>query len=202
LLCHGGTQGDTLKPAPDLSPGETAKEFIGFVSDDVSACLNMAPEVVDMKFGSSFTASKGSLGLQDIEARIERDDLESDLEDPIYFAWLSGEIAAGRVQAPGWSDPIIRAAWLKKRMTADPPIILNPVQEATATEKNVAMARMDLAEAAENLNGSDYETNAANLTKQLDILPTDPFGMKEIEVTDEFDDDGNPVAPANNNDEE
>ena len=190
VVISGGRQGDKLKASPDLSPGETSKDFVETVDNSICASLGMAPEVVDMKFGASFSASKGSLGLQDIEARIERDDLESDLEDPIYFAWLSGEIAAGRVQAPGWSNPIIRAAWLKKRMTADPPIILNPVQEATATEKNVAMARMDLGEAAENLNGSDFETNAANLAKQLDILPTDPFGMKEIEEQDtEFDDD-------------
>lgn len=189
IVISGGRQGDELKASPDLSPGETTKDFIGFMSDSVAATINMAPERVDMKVNTSFTAAMGAAELQNIESRIERDDLESDSEDNIYFAWLTGEIAAGRTQAPGFSDPIMRAAWLQKRLTSDPKIVLNPVQEATAAEKNVAMGSIDLAERAENFNGSDYETNVANLKKQIEILPTNSPIIKPPEVEKEIEDD-------------
>jgi len=185
MVISGGRQGDELKASPDLSPGETSKDFIETISDNAAACINMGPEVVNMKVSTSFTAAKGAFGLQDIEARIERDDLESDLEDAVYFAWLSGEIGAGRISAPGWSDPIMRAAWLSKRLTGDPNIVLNPMQEATATEKNITMGREDFAEAAERLNSSNFEINAANIKKQLDLLPTSSSIKPIVETPDD-----------------
>lgn len=172
-----GRIGDKLKPISDLAPSETSKDFTDGRFEYLAASLGMSPEVALMKFGSSFTAGKAALGLQDTEAGIERDDLESDFANLAYFAWLSGEIGAGRIQAPGWSDPIIRAAWLQNRWQAEPGIILNPVQEATASKTNIELGRIDLDESANNLNGSSGASNRAKLVTQLEELPTDPFKL-------------------------
>lgn len=192
-------QGDELKATPDLSPGETAKEFIDGRVSHIAPSMGMSPEVALMRTNSSFTAAKGAFGLQDGEAKIERDDIVADFADQAFFAWMFGEVAAGRIKAPGFSNPALRAAWLKNRWIAEPAIVLNPQQEATAAKINVELGREDLATSAENLNGSDFETNAAKLTEQLEQLPTDPFGMdEELELIDENDTDGNDENGNNN----
>lgn len=174
-----GRQGDELKATPDLSPGETAKDFTDSNFDYIAPSMGISPEVALMKVNTSFTAAKGALGLQDGESKIERDDIATDLTNPVYEAWMFGEIAAGRIQAPGFNVPVLRAAWLKNNWKSDPPIVLNPQQEATATKINAELGREDLAASAENLNGSDFESNAMKLTEQLKQLPTDPFDMAE-----------------------
>jgi len=185
----GGRQGDKLKAVPDLAPPETSKEFTDSRFGFLSASMGMAPSVAKMEFKSSFTAGKAELGLQDKEAGIQRDDLESDFAQLAYFAWLSGEIGAGRIQALGWSDPIIRAAWLQSRWQAEPGIVLNPAQESSAAKTNIELGRIDLDTAAEDLNGSSGSSNRAKLVKQLEELPTDPFKLKEIEEITESDED-------------
>ena len=172
-------QGDELKGTPDLSPGETAKDFIDGRISNIAPSMGMSPEVAAMRTNSSFTAAKGAFGMQDNEADIERDDIVADFADHVVFAWMFGEVASGRMSAPGFSSPHLRAAWLQGHWIAGPPIVLNPQQEATAAKINVELGREDLATSAENLNGSNFESNAAKLTEQLEQLPTDPYALNE-----------------------
>lgn len=168
-------QGDKLKATPDLSPGETAKDFMESRFDILAPSMGMSPEVAKMRTNSSFTAAKGAFGMQDDQADIERDDIESDFMNIAYEMWLSGEIAAGRIQAPGWSDPILKEAWLQNRWIYAPPIDLNPLQTAKANKENASIGAVDLARVAENLNGSDFDSNAQKLKDQVQELPHDPF---------------------------
>lgn len=185
-------QGDELKGTPDLSPGETAKEFIDGRISNIAPSMGMSPEVAAMRTNSSFTAAKGAFGMQDGEADIERDDIVADFSDHVVFAWMFGEVAAGRIKAPGFSDPHLRAAWLQGHWIAGPPIVLNPQQEATAAKINTELGREDLATSAENLNGSNFESNATKLKEQLKQLPTDPFALaEEPELINEDDTDRN-----------
>ncbi len=202
MVIDGGRQGDKLKASPDLSPGETSESFIGFTEESLDACLDMAPEIVNMKINTSFTAAKGAFGLQDIQARIERDDLQSDLIDQTFFAVISGFIASGDISAPGWSDPLIRAGYLEKRLTHDPPIILRPGEESVATMNNIIMGRENFDDAAERLNGSNFEHNANDNQKGAELLfsqigtpKTEP--EQDDEETDGGEDDDDKTSAVN-----
>lgn len=183
----GGRQGDKVKAMPDMAPPETSGTFISERFNFLSASMGDSPEVMQMKFGSSFSASKAAFGMQENTAQIDRSDIESDISNPIYEMWVSEEIAAGRVKAPGFSDPILRAAWLKNRWIGPNPIDLNPVQTANANKINAELGLTDLDSASMTLNGSSGQANRAKLTRQLDELPTDPFGIRETEVDEEMD---------------
>jgi capsid protein len=184
----GARQGDKLKATPDLSPGETAKEFTDSRFEKISASLGMAPEVALKKTSTSFTAAKGAFGMQDKKAAIERADLESDLTNIVYWAWTAEEIAAGRTTAPGWSDPIIREAWLQASWIAPPPIDLKPSDTANANKINAELGLIDLDKASQQLNGSSGAANRAKLAKQIPELTPLPSG-EVVEPEGEDDDD-------------
>lgn len=195
----GARQGDKLKATPDLSPAESAQSFTTNKHEHISASLGMSPEVALMKTSTSFTAAKGAFGMQDKEAAIERADLESDLNDIAYFAWTAEEIAAGRTQAPGWSDPIIRDAWLQNRWIAPPPIDLKPSDTAKANAINIELGLTDLDTAAEQLNGSSGSANRAKNAKQIPELTPLPGSKAAEQDTDTEEEDDDDTGNSNDN---
>jgi hypothetical protein len=86
-------------------------------------------------------------------------EMDSDLLSPVVEMWMTGEIAAGRVVAPGWSDPRLRAAWLCKNWIGAPPPDIDPLKTANANRINLEMSATNLDRVSRMLDGSSADAN-------------------------------------------
>ena len=107
--------------------------------------------------------------------------MAADYLNPIYSMWLSEEIAAGRIVAPGFSDPILKAAWLNNRWIGSPMPNIDPMRTANADKLYAELGAQDLDRIARNHNGSDGQANRAKLARQYQELPIAPWNNANVD---------------------
>lgn len=163
-------QGEKVVPFESTAPAESFDTFVDHFTAHLAASHSMPIEVMLMKFGKNYSASRGALVLFWRIAQIWRMELQADLLDPVYEMWLAEEIAAGRVSAPGWGDPRIRAAWLNSNWWGAPLPIIDPLKAMRSDQGWAEMGAHDLDTVARNLNGSDGAMNRAKFKRQNEEL--------------------------------
>jgi capsid protein len=137
--------------------------------------MSIPIEVLLMKFNQNYSASRGALVLFWRVAEIWRAELISDFLNPVYKAWLGEEIAAGRIALPGWSDPLMRAAWANNVWWGAPMPNIDPAKEAKASKDYIEIGATDLNRVARNLNGSNGDANRARNKEQIAELTPVPW---------------------------
>jgi len=160
-------EGEDLKAFPNTAPAESFPGFVNALAGHISASLSIPLEVVLMTFSKNYSASRAALMLFWRVALIWRAEMISDFLDPVYENWLAGEIAAGRITAPGWSDPRLREAWLGNSWIGAPMPNIDPMRTAKADQIYAEMGAQDLDRVAQNLNGSSGKANRAKLRRQI-----------------------------------
>jgi capsid protein len=118
-------------------------------------------------------------------------EMDADLLSPVVEMWLSGEIAAGRVAAIGWSDPRMRAAWLNKTWVGAPPPDIDPNKTANARKTNIEIGVTNIDREARELNGSSAAANIeANreLYKNFQLAPWTVTGGQQTDSAPEKED--------------
>lgn len=180
-------RGDKLKYLADTSPSAQYNSFVEAFCSYLCASVGMPIELLLMKFNANYSASRASLILFWRVAQIWRDEMAADFLDPVYEMWLSEEIAAGRVVAPGWNDPLLRAAWLNCEWAGAPMPSIDPGKMAEADKLYVEMGAQTLDDVARNYNGSSGKANRIKNARQFKELAESPFQKVQ--------------QPANNQDE-
>lgn len=168
-------EGEILDGFKHTAPAESFPEFVNAFMTSLAASANMPMEVLLMKFEQNYSASRAALILFWQVAAIWRDELKADFIDPIYEMWLSEEIAAGRVSAPGWSDPILRRAWMNNNLIGCPMPNIDPMRTAKADKAYAEMGAQTLDHIAQKLNGSSGSANRAQLSREYEELATPPW---------------------------
>lgn len=171
-------KGEDLKTFGDKTPADNYETFVDAFTSHLSASVGMPIEVLKMKFSSNYSASRASLILFWRIAQIWREEMAADFLNPIYEMWLSEEIAAGRIQAPGWSDPRLRAAWLANRWIGSPMPNIDPMRTANADKVYVELGAQTLDRVARNHNGSSGQANRRKLNREFGELPTPPWAQR------------------------
>lgn len=171
-------RGDKWKNLQDTSPGPNFEAFCDSIFSYISASTGDAIEVVKKKFGNNYSASRGTLILVWRHAVIERNETAADFLDPVREMFLSEEIGAGRIQAPGWSDPLMRAAWLNCEWAGSPMPNIDPAKSAKADLDYLAMCAQTPDDVARNFNGSSGKANRIKNTRQFEELPEFPLNNK------------------------
>jgi capsid protein len=128
-----------------------------------------------MRFNQNYSASRGTLILFWRVVNIWREEWAADDGNPIFEMWLAGEIAAGRITAPGWSDPILRAAWLHGTWRGAPIPDIDPSKTAKARRENLSMSLTTGTREASDLNGSDFDANKQRLSEEYGEEPPPPW---------------------------
>jgi len=174
-------RGEEIKPFVNTAPADSFDKFVDSFTAYLSAASGVPMEVLLMRFSNNFSASRASLILFWRICNIHRQEEISDFCNPIYEGWLSEEIARGTVNAPGWSDPVLRSAWLNAVWHGIALPNIDPVKAAKAAQINIGLGATTLDKYAMEVNGSSGKSNRMNLTEELKELPTDPFNLKEIQ---------------------
>jgi lambda family phage portal protein len=171
--------GETIKPFGNTAPATGFDVFFNAVITSLASSASMPPEVLVMKFGENYSASRGALLMFWEVVQIYRGELESDFLEPVYEAWLSEEIAAGRISAPGWSDPRMRAAWLSANWTGLPMPNIDPQRTAEAIRAHLEMNLTTEEREARALNGSSATANKERNRSAFEDSPAVPWKRKE-----------------------
>ena len=168
-------EGETIKFLDSTAPAEKFEEFVNAIMSYLSSSLGIPLEVVLMKFNQNYSASRAALILFWRVANIWQQEMDADLIAPIYEMWLAEEIAAGLIQAPGWSDPLLRDAWLVHSLITAPMPNIDPMKTAKADETYAGMGATTLDRIARDLNGSSGKANRSKLKREYEELPPSPF---------------------------
>ena len=175
-------RGDKIKYLQDTSPSQNFDAFISSFFASIAASTGWSIETVLKKFNNNYSASRATLILCWRVANIQRLEQNSDFDNPIYEMWLSEEIAAGRIQAPGFSDPLLRAAWLNAEWAGVPMPNIDPQKMASADLAYVQMGAQTLDDIARNYNGSSGKANRSKLTRQWEELPQPKLPIAPIQT--------------------
>jgi len=108
--------------------------------------------------------------------------------NPIFEMWLSEEIAAGRISALGWNDPVLRAAWLCCQWIGSPLPNIDPGKEAKARKDNLEMNLTTGERESRNHNGSSFKDNIAKNKKGFSNMPVPPWGTNAANTKDNIND--------------
>lgn len=142
------------RPNPNFDPFMSA--FMRFVGMG----LNIPVEVLSKHFQSSYSAARAALLDAWRTFSIRRSWLARKLCQPVYEEWLADEVAAGRINAPGFfADPVVRAAWCASSWSGDGPGAIDPLKEANAAGKRLELGITTLADETTAYNGGDWAQN-------------------------------------------
>ena len=169
-------KGEDLKPFDQKAVEADYDKFVDTFCSYLAASKSMPVEVMLMKFNQNYSASRAALILFWRVVFIRRNEMESDLLNPIKMAWMSEEIAANRIQAPGWSDSRLKAAWANANWIGSPMPNIDPQKTAKADQLYLEMGATTQNRIARNLNGSNAKQNLATNTRMFELTPESPFG--------------------------
>ncbi len=175
MAVFGLNRGEDLQPFVNTAPVQQYDKFVDSFSAYLAASCGVPIEMVLMRFGNNFSASRATLILFWRIARIGQNEMSIDYLDPVVSVWASEEIAAGRLSAPGWSDPILRAAWLWGTWHGPSIPNIDPVKKAKSDQLNAEMAVKTLDQITMEESGADGTANRAQITREFEQLPESPF---------------------------
>lgn len=173
------TKGDKLKLLEPHATTESYESFVNAFTSYLSSSMSMPIEILLMKFSSNYSASRAAIVMFWRIAMIWRMEMEIDFLNPVYESWLSEEIAAGRISAPGWNSPILREAWLYSRWIGVPMPQIDPLKEVKATKEAMGAGLTTQERESRNYNGSEASSNRIKLAKEMPETPVPPWDQKQ-----------------------
>ena len=159
-----------LKAGEDLAsfdvkrPNVHFADFVKAVKSSLSSSLGLPVEILDMSFNANYSASRASILL--FWTVVERwgSLLGTGFNSPVYAAWFAAEVAAQRIEAPGFgADPALRAAWLNADWVGPNKPSIDPKSEADAADLRVAAGSSTHEREAKLYNRSEFAENVQRL---------------------------------------
>lgn len=151
----------------------------------VGAALGLPYEVLLKNFQASYSASKAALQMAEEEFRQRRNAFIVDFCQPVFEMWLTEAVALGRVEAPGFEDPLKRFCWTRCDFRTETSHLLDPVKEMNAAKLRIEMGLSTREKEAAQLCGTDFFDNVDALTIENQLLEN--VTPKEETVDDESD---------------
>lgn len=157
------------------------KDFYGVNIDLVCAALAIPPNVAMSKYDTSFSSSRASLKDWELTLNVKRKKFSNGFYKNIYNFFLEVMIYKNKINAPGYikaradKNNFVIEAYRKARFIGAPVPHIDPVKEVMAERLKLGTtgAHIPLTtaeDATENLGGGEFISNAAQYSKDLDLL--------------------------------
>jgi capsid protein len=184
-------KGNKIKMLSNTAPTIGHSEFMDGSVGFLAPAVDMSIDFMKMKFGSNYNANRAVIQLAYKIADIFRKELISDFLDPALEAFAEVEIAEGRLSAPGFSDPMIRKAYLSGEWIGAPMPEIDPLKQGKANKIDLEIGATTLDRIAIERNGSDGFANRSDNAVQFEQL-TIPYWQADQNDTsvDDSDTDG------------
>jgi len=168
-------KGEELKGFDTTSPTEQFSSFTKAFISHLAIARSMPYEYLMMEFGENYSASRATLVLAFRVALMWQRELESDALNTVKEVWCYGEIAANRISMSGFSNPLLRSAWLSCEWIGPPMVDIDPAKSVKAKKDAISIGATTLGRTAREINGSSYQGNVAQLEQELESLPQVPW---------------------------
>jgi lambda family phage portal protein len=164
-------QGETANAVNPGRPNTAFEGFIEAICKQIGTALEVPYELLLKRFDASYSAARASL----LEAwkmfKMRREWLVHDLCQPVYETWLTEAVLKGRVIAPGFfDDPVIKAAYCRAEWHGPSQGQIDPLKEVSAAEKRVSNGFSNRAKEAQELTGTDFDSNIRLLKREQEQL--------------------------------
>lgn len=144
----------------ESNPGRPSAEFDPFVQAilrQIGCELGLPFEVLIKHFTSSYSAARAALLDAWKTFRVRREFLSNYFCQPIYEEWLTREVAAGRINAPGFfEDALIRKHWCAANWVGDAEGSINPKDDIAAATSRIDAGISTLADESLRYDGKDW----------------------------------------------
>lgn len=169
--------GEDIKfPVPGR-PNANFAAFYNAVLEQMTAAVGIPAEVLNKKFQSNYSASRGALNEFWRVCETERDFFNECFNQPIYEEWFAEAVARGRIRAPGFFDnPAVRRAYTNCRWNGPARTNLNPKDEVEAAIMRVCAGFSTAEEETAQMTGGSYMNNIkqrmteAQLQREVDEI--------------------------------
>ena len=170
--------GEKIKSFESTAPSDSFESFMNAFISYLSAASSMPVEILLLKFNSNYSASRAALVMFWRVAVLWREELESDFLNVVYEAWLSEEIATGRISARGWLDPVMRLAWLSADWVGSQMPVIDPAKSVKAARDAIEADLSSVEREALDLNGSSAAANKEKNKKAFEGKEPAPWNTK------------------------
>jgi capsid protein len=164
-------RGQKVVPFESTAPADQYDRFANSFVTFLSAVRGVPREVALLDFNKNFSAHRAALILFWRIAMIWQMEMDADFLSPLKETWMSEEIAMGRFSLPGWSDPVLRAAWMAGTWRGFPLPNIDPLRNSKANRMDAEMGAKDLDMIAWETSQSEGKNVRINLERQWDELP-------------------------------
>jgi len=173
-----GVGEDIKYPVPGR-PNANFAAFYNAVLEQMAAAVGIPAEVLNKKFQSNYSASRGALNEFWRVCETERDFFNECFNQPVYEAWFAEAVARGRISAPGFFDPdasALRRAYTNCRWNGPARTNLNPKDEVEAAILRVSAGFSTAEEETAQMTGGSYMSNIkqrmteAQLQREVDEI--------------------------------
>lgn len=159
-------ENESVELAESKNPNSDYRDYMHETTTEMMSRLNMSSEQVLKFFQGSYNSVRAAILESKKMFDIERENLATDLCQPIYEALIHECVMLGVLKVPGYEDPLKRMAWLNCDWIGDAPIMLDPLKETTALKMQVDEQFKTREQAVLEMNGGEYLNNVKGLSKE------------------------------------
>ena len=185
---EGGLVIDSLPGGYKVNSHDTKRPNVNFgafsdqVSTSLSASIGLPVSVIKKVFKNNYSSSRAELILAWYEIEKYRAN-QSMTNDLVYKMWLWGEVAIGRIEAPGFSESEdMRDAWCNAQWNGNQRPDIDPLKSVNAhileqnrgfrTGKKITSER----------GGGDYEENLSRVGDELRQVAANQEPLKNVDI--------------------
>jgi lambda family phage portal protein len=158
--------GEVMESFDTKRPNVNFADFHDTVLSNISISLGMPLSIVKMAFAQNYSASRGEICFFWNTIDRLRYDFTAEFLNPVYELAMAEWVKAGKVEAAGFDDILLRRAWLNCEWTGIQKPSIDPQKEATAVDLRIAQGATTREREAKIYNGSEYDDNVAQLAKE------------------------------------
>jgi lambda family phage portal protein len=170
--------GEEVQVPENKRPNANFDPFFLAMVRQVGIGLEIPFEVLIKHFDSSYSAARAALldGWRTFRRR--RDWMAKKFCQPIYEEWLADEVAAGRIDAPGFfGDRSVRWAYSQASWIGDGPGSVDPQKDVDAAEKRMNLGLSTLQDESILHDGKPWQQKHAQRVVEVKTRRTDGLEM-------------------------
>jgi len=154
----GLAPGESVDTANPGRPNTAFEPFVSAILRQIGAALEIPMDELMLDYRSSYSAARAAM-LQAWKFYNQRRTwFALKFCQPIYELWFDEAVARGRITAPGYDDPALRAAWTRAKWIGPARGAIDEEKEVNAAIKRIEAGISTIDDEATEMKGTDFDT--------------------------------------------
>lgn len=150
--------GEDMKFADPTRPNANFDPFFMAMLKQIGAALELPVDELMLHYQSSYSAARAAMLQAWRFYTLRRWSLTTQFCQPIYCLWMDEEVAAGRLNLPGYGDPMKRRAYSRALWIGPARGSMDELKEAKAAEARINAGVSNESIETASMTGEDWST--------------------------------------------